>query len=856
MKRILLVLAIMMATVYNLDASPVSAAQARQVAGSFFSAREHRFTAPAAQSALRLAYTAEQGRFYVFDRSSRGGFVVVSGDDRLPQVIGYSDHATFSSGNIPPGMQDWMAEMNREIAYLQAHSGVPVHQPVKRATAIGPLMTTLWDQGWPYNNMCPTYISSKGEERAVTGCIATAMAQIMNYHQWPLRGTGSHTYQCNVNDTDPKTLSADFSQSVYAWDLMLDAYDGNSSEESCNAVAKLMSDAGISVDMGYGSSSGAQETSVVYALKRYFGYSDRHYLLQRDLYGASEWDQLLTDELAAGRPILYCGYTYSQGSLGGHAFVFDGVDQDGLFHVNWGWGGTGDGYFMVSLLAPGSGNNFKYGQDAIFGVVPAHDADQVAGVLYVRGLLTPDTYSLPRGEQVSLKFSDIYAEGNLMDSVGVDGMGHWQSVYDMIPMELRVLDQDGQELQSCQFTHKVYIDGWGPESPMIEFTPGASLADGVYTVKIAYSPLKDGHYDSWVKDEYGNDVYCKMRLSDGMVYMTDCFLSGTYQLEALNVGERIHVGDTLDIDVTLAYPRRWGGAPDLSPIGDIRLSLQQGGVEVAASEPLSVSVPYDSQASFSMQLTAPAQWGRYELMVVDDCGRLFQPASDWLGPEDDAGIMPIMIVPRGNELVEDFESMPVSTKTSDAGVQGRFTTWNFTKGGVRAPGEGRCNGTNSVMMKKGSSVYTAQPLAHGFFLAQATVFNQSTTAAKYTLEYSHDGTTWHKASTIEGLAAAEIPGQSQTLAFWMLNLNPSRPAYFRLAMTAGGSAATYLDDIVLYYRDAMGDVNVDGEVNLADVNMIIDAILTGATMPMADVNVDGEVNIADVNTLIDMIMVH
>lgn len=844
----------------GMQAGQISMPAARQIADSFFSSRTTRFTASAGQSMSRLAYTAESEHFYVFDRGSAGGFVVVAGDDRLPQVLGYSETGTFVADKLPLAMQDWMAEMNREIAFLKSHNGVMAHQPAKRATPIEPLMTTLWNQDWPYNNLCPTYTAGGVAVRAVTGCVATAMAQIMKYHEWPLRGTGSHTYNCNVNDTDPTTLTADFSQSEYEWDKMLDFYDSNSSEESCYAVAKLMSDAGISIDMGYGSSSGASESAVVTALTRYFGYSNRHYLLDRDLFGADEWDQLLYDEIGAGRPILYCGYTYTQGSLGGHAFVLDGIDSDGLFHVNWGWGGSSDGYFMVSLLAPGSGYNFKYGQDGLFGVVPAQNADEVPGVLYVRGLIHPDKYSMSRRDNVSLNFSDIYVEGNLIDTVGVDNTGYWPAAYDIIPMELRVYDQNGEEMQTYRFRHKVYISGWGPASPNIEFSPAESLEDGEYTIKIAYSPLKDDNYDSWVCDDYGNKLYCKMLISGDMVYMSDCFLTDKYSLESMNVGHSIYINEPFDVDVKLSYPRRYGppgggGQSEPSATGDIRLLLARNGETVATSEPMTISVPYDSTATFRLQMTAPAEWGRYELMVVDDCGRIFEPQSDWMGNTEGEGIMNIVIVPKCNELLEDFEAMTANSSTSDKNVQGQFTTWNFTKCGIRAPGEDRCNGVNAVMMKKPSAFYNVEPLNHNFFMAEATFFNPATTAAKYTLEYSLDGcSTWQKAFTIDNTDAVEVPEKSQVQAIWLLNLKASQSTNFRIAMTGGGTASTYVDDFVLFYLDTSGDVNIDGEVNIADVNAVIDVILTSGTLSTADVNGDGEVNIADINALLDIIL--
>ena len=867
MKRLLFFLTFTMAAVCVMQAGPVNAQDARQVANQFLSAQSPRFTASAGQAATRLAYTADAGRFYVFDRSVGGGFVVVAGDDRLPQVLGYSETGTFAADNIPLAMQDWMAEMNREIAYLQSHSGAKAHKPVPR-TPVEPLMTTRWDQGWPYNLLCPTYGSNATQ--AVTGCVATAMVQIMNYHQWPLQGTGSHTYTCNVNDTDPTTLSADFSQSVYEWNLMLDTYDQNSSEESCYAVAKLMSDAGISINMGYGSSSGASEMEVLTALTRYFGYSNRHYLLNRDLYGADEWDQLLTDEISAGRPVLYCGYTYTQGSLGGHAFVFDGIDANGLFHVNWGWGGSSDGYFMVSLLAPGQGMNFQYGQDCIFGIVPAYAASDVSDVLYVRGIMHPDMSSVPRGDEVSMKFADIYVEGNLMDTVGIEGMGYWTSVYDTIPMELRVIDQDGVVQQTRRFSYKVYISGWGNMASNIGFTPDASLADGDYTLKIAYSPFKDGNYDSWVCDDYGKEVYCKMLLSDDMVYLSDCSLAATYNLESMEIEQSILVDEPFDVDVTLTYPRGWGpppgggggqpgGQPEPSTTGEIHLLLQKDGVPVATSEPMAISIPRDSTMTFTLQMMAPSQWGRYQLMVVDDRGRLFEPESGWMGSEEGSGIMNIVVAPISDYLIEDFESMPVSTRTNDTHVQGQFTSWNFNKSGVRAPGEGKCYGERSVMMKKPSTFYSIEPVSHHFFMAEATIFNPSSTEAKFTLEYSVDNAaTWIKAVSIDGDAAtaAVVPAASTYHAIWQFNVQASQPVLFRIAMTGGGSAAAYVDNFVLRYNDVAiaGDVNVDGEVNIGDLNTVVDVILGGTAVGNADLNGDGEINIADINALIDLIL--
>ena len=186
MKRILFLLAITMAMVGGLRAAQISETDARQVADNFFAAKSLRLNAVAGPSMTRLAYTAEQSRFYVYDRGRNNGFVVVAGDDRLPQVLGYGESGDFNAAVMPPAMRYWMDEMNRQIAYLQSHSNVAAHVPAKRANVVNPLMSTFWDQGTPFNDLCPTYLDGNGDtKRAVTGCVATAFAQAVI----PIRAT-------------------------------------------------------------------------------------------------------------------------------------------------------------------------------------------------------------------------------------------------------------------------------------------------------------------------------------------------------------------------------------------------------------------------------------------------------------------------------------------------------------------------------------------------------------------------------------------------------------------------------------------------------------------------------------------
>ena len=855
MKRFLSILAITMATALSIQAAPVSEAQARLVADSFFSSQSYRLPSPGGRPALRLAYTAQREHFYVFDRDDCNGFVVVAGDDRLPQVLGYSERGHFAASQLPPSLQYWMHEMDRQITYLLEHDGVAAQLPIKHDTAVGPLMTTTWNQDSPYNDLCPTYSDNNGNTlRCVTGCVATAFAQVMNYHQWPDVGTGSHSYECEVNGSTVTELSADFSQSHYRWDLMLDNYDDSSSVESCAAVAKLMSDVGISMDMGYGSSSGASEATAMKAMTQYFKYNEHCYLVNRDYYSVAEWDQMLVDEITAGRPIVYCGYAFSNNEISGHAFVLDGFDTDGYFHVNWGWGGNSDGYFLFTLLAPLSNMNFEFMQDGIFGMVPATQSADVEQVLYARSYLVPVTTSAPLGTQVTVQTEDFVIQGNMYS--GYDEYYGDKRYYIDLPMSLGLFDSNGVERQRTTYNESSYLDNFLSTSGRnINLNLPSMLEDGTYQIKLFYSLDEGEHYDQPVKNYDGRDAYIKVIVSDGKAYLYDCFLSNRYTLDSFDITSGTTINQPITVDAKLSY-RTWWQSKE-GPVGNVYLALLKEGTqeEVSTSELCEVQLSSNSSNTYRMQLMAPDQMGLYELAIKDEDGNVLSKTVDTWSAEPEYATEPIFILPVCQQLVEDFESMTANSSTSDNDVQGNFTTWSFKKCGVRAPGEERCHGTNSVMMKKPSILSTTTPLSHNFFMAQAAFFNPAATPSKYSLEYSlDDGSTWHRANTIYGQDVEEVPAKGKKIVRWTLNLKSSQPATFRIVMTGGSTASTYVDDIALFYNDMMCDVNNDGVINIADINVLINYILTDAGVNAADVNNDGVLNIADVNVVIGHIL--
>lgn len=284
-----------------------------------------------------------------------GGFAVIATDDNFAPVLGYSD-TQFTTDNMPPAMQWWM-NMTENALQTALENGEEVKSAAELRSAeypeaVAELLTTRWDQMTPYNKEL-VRITGKSYP---TGCMATAMAQIMKYHSYPVTGQGYKGYAI-----DGKNGNYDFESTTYQYDNMLDVYSGNNyTTEQADAVAKLMLHCGVAVDMTYGlNGSGSYSNDASVALNKYFKYNTRLYT--RDIYTKAEWMNMIFEEISNGRPILYGGVTAQNA---GHAFVFDGYDADGLVHVNWGWSGSGNGYFEVALLNSNTGS-YSYSQDMI-----------------------------------------------------------------------------------------------------------------------------------------------------------------------------------------------------------------------------------------------------------------------------------------------------------------------------------------------------------------------------------------------------------------------------------------------------------------------------------------------------------
>ena len=328
MKKSLLTMFVSLFSIILAVAAPVDEQKARQLASDFLSNMNPHGTRSANAELTRAVTGVADGNdaaIYVFN--SDNSFVIISADDRTPAVLGYSDHGVYDMKKAPDGLKAMLGWLQASVRnYSTTRGEVSIHDAIK------PLLTTKWNQHSPYNLFCP--YDEVNDAPSVTGCVATAMAQIMKYHEWP---------------------------SAYDWSLMKDEYDSGDESAAAQEVAKVMYDAGASVYMEYSADGSTSNNDCISeALRNIFGYALSTEWVYRAYYSAQEWDELIYGNLKNKMPVIYAGqaididdsYGYLQGVESGHSFIVDGYDGKGLYHVNWGWGGLSDGFFLLSLLNP------------------------------------------------------------------------------------------------------------------------------------------------------------------------------------------------------------------------------------------------------------------------------------------------------------------------------------------------------------------------------------------------------------------------------------------------------------------------------------------------------------------------
>ena len=520
MKKIYLFLILLWVSWQNCLANEVPVANALQVARNFLAQ-----AAPASLTGRNLGnltlvhqeLSKEKGNihrvqpfYYVFEARDTGGIVFVAADDKVSPILGYTPTGHYDPAKMPVNLIKWLEGYKKEIRYAakravanpqvkQAWKALQEGQPLNTRTgftlaeSVDPLVTTTWNQSPFYNALCP--YDNNANERAVSGCVATAMAQIMRYWKYPAQGSGFHSY----NHEKYGTLSANFSNTTYNWDDM-----PNNVTRANSAVATLMQHIGVSVNMNYGvATSGGSGAYVIssasplqncseYALKTYFGYTFAEGVERND-YTLSNWVTLLKKELDAGRPILYAGY----GGGGGHAFVCDGYDSNDMFHMNWGWGGAFDGYFAISALSPadvgtgGGTGSYNSNQQAVINIKAPTAPEQKTVDLQLFDDVTLSTPAITFGEGFTVH-TDIVNRGT----------GTFTGDYGAA-----AFDENGNFAQFIQTYTNNTLEAGFHYTDGLDFTADGTdpLLPGVYDIYIYYR-VTNGQWEQLKGSAFGERV--------------------------------------------------------------------------------------------------------------------------------------------------------------------------------------------------------------------------------------------------------------------------------------------------------------------------------------------------------------
>lgn len=410
--------------------------------------------------------------YYVFPFGENKGFAIVSGDDDMPEIVGYADHGTYDANNMPAAMAAFLNNYRATIEAMKQGNASAIKNiaeakalranNTRATTAVSPLLGDIkWNQSKPYNNMCPKYDDTN---LSATGCVATAMAQVMMYWKYP------NELKADINEyktyTHKLPVAGESKGQKYDWDNMLPTYTNNNyTQTQADAVARLMLHCGKAVEMDYGEESGANVTPG--RLAKYFGYdSDLMLDLMRSCFTLAEWTAIIDKELQAKRPILYSGRTTN----GGHQFVCDGSDGNGLYHINWGWGGYQDGYFDITILNPGQGgigagnvtDGYNRGCDMIIGIQPDNGKvdEPLVEIPFItvfesdyNGHATSIELTKPTRQSATEKFSIkikewmtnlTYNGFNGKFGYGIsDNNGGYKLISDVVDIKIKAVDENG-----------------------------------------------------------------------------------------------------------------------------------------------------------------------------------------------------------------------------------------------------------------------------------------------------------------------------------------------------------------------------------------------------------------------------
>ena len=770
----------------NTWGAPITERQARNIAANFMASH----AIPA--SNLRLSHKAPKfnapatnadAAYYAFN-SSRGGFVIVAGDDRTPTVLGYSDKSNFDPQDVPEAMQAMLEGYAAQIAALEDGAKAAPH--FVNGNAIAPLVTAQWDQDAPYNLLFPTLNNGR---TAYVGCVATAMAQVLYYWKWPARTSAPiHAYTSQQESIYMPQLPI----ISFAWDKMQDTYQIDDASDAALAASQLSLYCAQSVDMNFTpTGSSAYSHDIPTALSTYFNYKRSAKYIQRDVYSSVAWEEMLYEELSSGRPVLYSGSK----AMSGHEFVCDGYDGNGMFHINWGWNGVSNGYFLLSVLDPdtqgiGSATG-SYGyieeQGMVIGIEPG--TGTASGLEVTTDRVEVNSYTATRSSS-TYNFSISQATRFLNRMPQPISFDYGWGVYDTSGRLI-------QKLNTSYITAMATNYFINAEQTLLF---GNGRSSGVFYIKPIYS---ERNTNNWRPCLGAGINYIKMSIQGNRCVVICEGTGGTpsYEVNDITVTGNMH--PTRPVYIKLNVTNTGNSRNNFIYMFANGRFVSEAFVDMEKGTSGDVNFQYTSRNTGSVELKFS----------------LNRDGSD----------------PIGSKTI-DIVTMPAATLSGSVDVLNVADSWR-----------------NWILGDKFSLKVTVTNNGTQTYNEDITVYLQKSLLGYY-------GTPVQ--SMIRTVSID--PGQSVDLQFDLDNVVDGwaydAPIYYysrgrELLLDVSGTYTIYFTETPTVVP---GDVNMDGEVNIADVNAVISVIMGTFTDPNilweSDVDGNGEINIGDVNAIINIIL--
>ena len=769
-------------------AGPITEGQALDIASQFMSKQAPSLKLAQRPSLRAVSPVTGKAAYYVFNAATAGkGYVIVAGDDRVTPVLGYSDNGTIDGQNLPPAMMRLLEGYAAQIDAFELGAKAAPHLIGNQV--IPPLVTAAWNQDFPYNYLFP----SVGNHQAVVGCVATAFAQILYYWKHPAQPTA------------PIPAYTSYSKGIYMpqlpvvdfnWDAMQDTYLYDDFSDGAIAASELSLYCAQSVHMDFGDyESGTSSNEVVPALVNYFGYKSTAKNVLRNLYTTQQWEEMVYGELAAGRPVLYCGSKED----GGHAFVCDGYDGQGRFHINWGWNGVSNGYFLLSVLNPyeqGTGGasgayGFILNQSMVMGIEPG------TGTLPSEFAVTVNRFEMtnysPTRSGTNVNFTVSLKTQFINSTANTFGFKYGWGLYKNKNGSLNL-----EKVLSSGSIPNLPPGYYFDESCTLQF--GANIYSGTYRIMPIYCELSGS---SW-----------RPCVGYAMNYIDISFTGNNCTVQAHGIGN----------------------IPTYT-VNDITMSGH-----MHAKRPVRINLDLTNSGYTRNDIIYMYANGSFHTMAFVD----IEPGAN------------------GNAEFMYTNSRP-----------GTYTlTFALSRDGSNVIATQPVTITDMPSASLNSSIEVlnvvnpaAQIIGSDKFSILVTVKNNGTTT------YDEDITVklnkqlmdnYGSITQTESLPVVLEPQESTTLRFDLDNVTDRWKYSARVYFYRSGNEVLLKDTgfYTIYFSDwpenLYGDVNNDGEVNIADVNVVIGIIMGNScdsdTQQRSDVDGNGETNIADINAIIKVLL--